>query len=372
MPFLANILITAATIIVTTLGVINFAPMKWLGFGETKFGTTLTSLTSTDKLSDFPTTYNANLTALNNGKVEVSTTTMTLITSLPNLATIGTITTGIWNATAIPVNKGGTGTTSPSIYMVMLGNGASGLTMASTTGTSGQVLTSNGASLYPSWQSSTVNENDSFNFTGTTFRVKNFHASSTAANPMYLNGIDYAMPVAEGATSTVLTTNGSGSLIWDYSDWTQLGETILTGTNSTTSVSGLPARKDLMVDISIPSEASAQKAGLEFNSTATGYGYTTNQEGTFARDSTRMMFFVVNGTTSPQFYKVFINNESGRGKLVTWSGTILTNGANAPYAIYGSGVWNNTAQVTTVSLGAEEGANVYPIGTRVTVYGKRN
>jgi hypothetical protein len=49
------------------------------------------------------------------------------ITSIPNLATIGTITTGIWNATAISTAKGGTG--------------------LSSVGTSGQILVSNGSAL---------------------------------------------------------------------------------------------------------------------------------------------------------------------------------------------------------------------------------
>ena len=49
------------------------------------------------------------------------------ITSIPNLATIGTITTGIWNGTSIAVGHGGTG--------------------LSSVGSSGQILVSNGSSL---------------------------------------------------------------------------------------------------------------------------------------------------------------------------------------------------------------------------------
>jgi hypothetical protein len=47
------------------------------------------------------------------------------ITSIPNLATIGTITTGVWNATAIGVTKGGTGLSSPgSSGQIMVSNGS--------------------------------------------------------------------------------------------------------------------------------------------------------------------------------------------------------------------------------------------------------
>ena len=47
------------------------------------------------------------------------------ITSIPNLATIGTVTTGVWNATAIGVTKGGTGLSSPgSSGQIMVSNGS--------------------------------------------------------------------------------------------------------------------------------------------------------------------------------------------------------------------------------------------------------
>ena len=56
------------------------------------------------------------------------------ITSIPNLATVGTITTGIWNSTAIAVNRGGTGLTSAgSSGQIAVSNG-SGFVMQSIDG----------------------------------------------------------------------------------------------------------------------------------------------------------------------------------------------------------------------------------------------
>ncbi len=136
-------------------------------FGDTS----ITTINGSDTLKDSRTVINNNFTSLNNNKVENSsyyaTTTHANISSLPALTTIGTITTGFWNATAIPVNKGGTGTTTPNQYSVILGNGANGLTIASTTGTTGQFLTSNGANAYPSWQSTTVDQTANYTWTGT-------------------------------------------------------------------------------------------------------------------------------------------------------------------------------------------------------------
>ena len=54
----------------------------------------------------------------------ITATTNTTLTSLSSLATVGTITSGVWSGTAVAVEKGGTGLTSP--------------------GTNGNVLTSNG------------------------------------------------------------------------------------------------------------------------------------------------------------------------------------------------------------------------------------
>lgn len=121
-----------------------------------------TQLVSTNQISNFPTTYNANL----DKTIEVGTTSVASITTLSNLVSVGTITTGTWNATALSVSKGGTGTTSPSAYMVMLGDAANGLTMASSTGTSGQFFTSNGPGLYPSWQSASVNQTSDYVWSG--------------------------------------------------------------------------------------------------------------------------------------------------------------------------------------------------------------
>ena len=55
----------------------------------------------------------------------ITATANTTLTSLSNLATVGTITSGVWSGTAVAVEKGGTGLTSA--------------------GTNGQVLTSNGS-----------------------------------------------------------------------------------------------------------------------------------------------------------------------------------------------------------------------------------
>jgi uncharacterized membrane protein YiaA len=51
----------------------------------------------------------------------------TYLTSLTNLTSVGTISYGVWNATTINVNKGGTGKTSLSLYSILRGNNTSSI-----------------------------------------------------------------------------------------------------------------------------------------------------------------------------------------------------------------------------------------------------
>ena len=71
-----------------------------------------------------------------------------------SITTLGTIATGVWNGTAVTVPYGGTGNTTFTAYSVICaGTTATGVFQnVSGVGTSGQVLTSNGAALLPTWQ----------------------------------------------------------------------------------------------------------------------------------------------------------------------------------------------------------------------------
>lgn len=71
-----------------------------------------------------------------------------------SITTLGTIATGIWNGTDITVPYGGTGLTSTTAYAVLCGGTTSTAALQSiaSVGTSGQVLTSNGAGALPTFQ----------------------------------------------------------------------------------------------------------------------------------------------------------------------------------------------------------------------------
>src|SRR3990167_11002790 len=148
MNILINIVI-AAIVFVAGVNV----PAKYLPQlpTEPNFGNvSITGITTATNLASFPAIYNTDMDALNDGKIDISTTTISTLVS------IGTIMTGVWNGTAIGVLYGGTGTTSPTSNLVMLGNGSSGLKTVNGFGTTGQFLTSNGDSTAPTWETSSV------------------------------------------------------------------------------------------------------------------------------------------------------------------------------------------------------------------------
>ncbi len=83
------------------------------------------------------------------------TVAYTNVATLSSLTSIGTIGTGVWQGTAVGVAYGGTGATSATAYAVLCGGTTStgAFQSIASVGTSGQVLTSNGAGALPTFQS---------------------------------------------------------------------------------------------------------------------------------------------------------------------------------------------------------------------------
>jgi len=100
------------------------------------------------------------LTLTTTGTTDVTLpTTGTLVssavTTLSSLVSVGTLTTGTWNATPVTVPYGGTGLTTITDHGVMLGSGTGAVTPTAA-GTSGQPLLSGGAGADPNWGTLTV------------------------------------------------------------------------------------------------------------------------------------------------------------------------------------------------------------------------
>ena len=98
------------------------------------------------------TTNRITVTGTNNAVVDIAATYV----GQTSITTLGTVTTGTWNATPVTVPFGGTGNTSFTAYAVICGGTTStgALQAIASLGSSGQVLTSNGAGALPTWQAS--------------------------------------------------------------------------------------------------------------------------------------------------------------------------------------------------------------------------
>jgi len=207
-----NILFTAAISLIVALGsfvgAYKYLPLNAFESAPTTFGSTITTIQGSDTLSASRTTINNNFASLNTGKFELSNWFAT--TSATQLITLGTITTGIWNGTAIGVGYGGTGTTSPTSNQVMLGNGASGFKVVSGFGSSGQFLTSGGASTVPSWTTAAIDQAANYSWTGHHIFSSSFTTAASSTNAtstkMWVTGL-------ATAAGTLVAANPLGQLI---------------------------------------------------------------------------------------------------------------------------------------------------------------
>lgn len=203
---------------------------------QQKLGATITTINGTDSLTASRPTINTNFTNLNTDKIEVATTSLGNITTLSNLVTVGTLTSGSLGSgfTTVVVARGGTGSTTLSANQVLLGNGTGNISVVSGLGSNGQFLTSGGAGAAPTWTTSSIDLTANYswtgnnNFAGAITNVKNFNASTT----QIIGGITYVYPSAQGSASTALTNDGSGNLSW--SDGTSYDSNIISRTGTTT------------------------------------------------------------------------------------------------------------------------------------------
>lgn len=114
---------------------------NWYSIIASNTGVILTLTGTTDRIT---------VTSGQNPVVDIAATYV----GQSSITTVGTITSGVWDATPVAVPFGGTGNTSFTAYNLITANTTStgALEPLGSLGTSGQVLTSNGAGAYPTWQ----------------------------------------------------------------------------------------------------------------------------------------------------------------------------------------------------------------------------
>lgn len=242
-------------------------------------------------------------------------------------------------------------------------------------------VTNSDGKLDPSF----INQTANYTFTGyeTFSATTTIAASSTTANALKLNNVPYSFPSTQGASSTVWQNNGSGNLTNEYLDWQMLGEYIATSSPATTTVAGLPARKDLRVVAEIIGWSGITAPSLIFNQDG-GQNYTWSEGtnggayiGQSSVDGKKCLELFNNyGTTSPMFIDIYITNTATNAKYVKFSViSAPATGLNIPRVMNGVGLWNNTTDsISSISIKDMSSGLIYTpsVGSRMTVYGKRN
>ena len=239
-----NIIISASIAILATVAGYNYIPLSFIErFGpksEPTLGATITTIAASDTIRDSRAVINTNFANLNSDKIEVATTSIGNITTLPGLtsaaalATIGTITTGVWNGTALTVTYGGTGSTTLSSNRVLLGNGT-GIMKNVVDGTSGQFLTNQGVGTAPTWTTSSVDQALDYTWTGNHIFTR---ATTTNATTTILYANSAYISSSTISSTTVGTLNATSS-ITSRGDLTSYGAFHSVGTATSTFGNGI-------------------------------------------------------------------------------------------------------------------------------------
>ncbi len=199
--------ITPGDFLLTTAGTVN-ANSGWI-----QTATVVTVGTSPVSFTQFG-IFSAGVTSVT---AQAGTFTVTNPTTTPfinldptwvgqnSIATVGTITAGTWHGTAVDVPYGGSGRASATAYALIAGGTSSTTAHQSlaSVGTVGQVLTSGGAGVLPTWATPTA---------GTVASVTSADVDRiTVVNPTTSPTIDIAATYVGQNTITTLGTIGTGT-----------------------------------------------------------------------------------------------------------------------------------------------------------------
>ena len=146
----ALVFATSPTLVTPTLGVASATSINKVTITTPATGSTLTIVDGKTLTASNTLTFNgtdASTVAFGTG----GTVAYTNVATLSSLSSIGTVTVGTWNATAIGPIYGGTGLTSYTTGDIIIASATNTLSKLAAV-TSGYVLTSNGSGTAPSWQ----------------------------------------------------------------------------------------------------------------------------------------------------------------------------------------------------------------------------
>lgn len=363
----------------------------------------LTTISTTTRISNFPAIYNSNLgqtAATNsantwdslqqfNGKASSTQFSATTAyfggTATSSFSSAGALTL----ITPLTTGNGGTGSTTLSANQVLLGNGTGNVGVVSGLGASGQFLTSGGAGTAPTWTTSSFDQTLDYNFTGTT-RIKSLNASSTAANPIVLNGVSFHTPTEDGASSTALMTDGSGGLTWnsvsgtDLNDWQEITATTSDVANGVLDIDlSTASSSELMVYFSFTGKDSGVSERLRINNDiGPNYGVTRFKNYTLLSNcvggteaSTTIICLTNTENLHGGSYEIHLTNQRSQIKKITYSGMNTISEAGSPFQMSGVATFNkSTTTITSLQFcsGNCNQAAKFNAGAVIRILGSKN
>jgi len=147
---------TTPTLTTPVLGVATATSINKVAITAPATSSTLTVADGSSLITSGANSLTLTTTGTTNATLPSGTKTLvaTDVATLSSLASVGTITTGVWNATDIAVADGGTGLSSATAYALLAGGTTStgAFQSIASVGTAGQVLMSNGAGALPTFQ----------------------------------------------------------------------------------------------------------------------------------------------------------------------------------------------------------------------------
>lgn len=297
-------------------------------------------------ISGLATANNGTLITSGAGVPSISTTLPSAVQL--NITSLGTVTTGLWNATPVTVPFGGTGNTTFTAFSVICaGTTATGVFQNVVgVGSSGQALTSNGAGALPTWQnvagSGTVNTgviNDLAFYASSTNAVSPLSTANGGALVTSNTGVPSIL-AGTGVTGNILRTISGGTPAWSnaaypssttanqilYSSSSNVVAGLATQASSVlvTDGSGVPSLSTTLPSgLTIPGYQTSLTLPLSLSNGGTGANLTASNGGIFY--STGTVGAILAGTATAQQLLL-----SGASTTPQWSTTTypLTNAIN--------------------------------------------
>lgn len=364
-------------------------------------GAAFTTIASTDRISAFVSTYNTNLAQTANTTTpntwsdlqqfsRASSTQLSAYDTFFGRTATSSFGAGgaLTLATPLTAANGGTGSSTLASNRVLLGNGTGAVNVVTSFGSSGQTLQSQGDGLAPQWAANVTDQNAAYTWTGlhrfyatTTFNaginatgttmIKNLNASSTSASPIVFNGISLNTPSIQGASSTALFNNGSGTLIWDKAQAFELiADISATGSVSTIGASGLSNRSHYTVILSTRGKSTGNVMELRFNGDQnSNYDSRRFEEYRLSGSGQNAGQISIGdtGTTTAEFFKFEITNFSTLRKQVSWTSTMAASSS----VFTGAGSWKNEVDAISAIQFAGGGGN-FLINSKLWIYASKD